>query len=144
MGCQDSLVIKKNYPVMPLNSMCCVDKAVVIFLREISSWKNKKEHMLEFFYNSCLGITSKHVPPKKKTKAFKYSKVHRYRRSLTNHRRRINQRLVKITFPATQQKLHKELPEIEKNLQRSHQGSATHIEEKAVEAICSNSKFFFA
>ena len=100
--------------------------------------------MLEFFYNKCLSITSKHVPQKKKTKASKYSKVHRYRRSLTNRRRRINQRLLKITSPATLRKLQKELLEIEKNLQSSHQGSATHIEEKAVEAIRSNSKFFFA
>ena len=109
-----------------------------------SSGDLSPEHMLEFFYNKCLSITSKHVPPKKKTKASKYSKVHRYRRSLTNRRRRINQRLLKITSPATQRKLQKELLEIEKNLQRSHQGSATHIEEKAVEAIRSNSKFFFA
>ena len=101
-------------------------------------------NILEMIYAKCFSITSEYVPPKKQTTISEYSRAYRYRRSLTNRRRRINKRMIKITSPSLKQKLNSELLQIEKDLQKSHQNAAAFIEEKAVDAIRTNSKYFFS
>ena len=112
-------------------------------------WKreltNKSENdSLQFFYTTCLKICEEHVPAKSKAERAKMSRTFRYRRSLTRKRRRINKRLSRTTSPYQKCKLNDKLLQIEKELQKSYRNSAIYIENKAVEAIKTNSKFFYS
>ena len=102
------------------------------------------DDMLTSFYNECYRVTSESVPVKTPADKRKLDKVHRYRRSLTNRRRRINKRLTHMTSPAQRSKLHAELLDIEKKLQRSHRDSEDYMENKAVESIKANPKYFYS
>ena len=93
------------------------------------------EDTLTTFYRECFKVTAESVPVKTEADRRKLDKVHRYRRSLTNRRRRINKRLTRMTSPAQISKLHAELLEIEKMLQRSHRESEDYMENKAVEVL---------
>ena len=98
---------------------------------------------LQFFHTTCLKICEEHVPLKSKAECTKNSRIFRYRRSLTRKRRRINKRLSRITSPSQKCKLNNQLLQIEIELQKSYQNSATYSENKAVEAIKTNPKFFY-
>ena len=101
-------------------------------------------NILNMIHAKCFKISSQHVPPKKQAAISNYSRAYRYRRSLTNRRKKITRRLIKVTSPSLKQKLNKELLQIEKDLQKSHQNSASFIEGKAVDAIRTNSKYFYS
>ena len=102
------------------------------------------DDILTTFYRECYRVTAESVPVKTAADRRKLDKVHRYRRSLTNRRRRINKRLTRMTSPAQISKLHAELLEIEKMLQRSHRESEDYMENKAVESIKVNPKYFYS
>jgi hypothetical protein len=111
-------------------------------------WKHEladksEDDILQFFYSTSLKICEEHVPVKSKAEQAKMSRTFRYRRSLTRKRRRINKRLTRSTSPYQKCKLNDKLLQIEKELQKSYQNSATYIENKAVEAIKTNPKFFY-
>jgi len=109
------------------------------------NFKDLSPHnILNMIHAKCFKISSQHVPPKKQTAISNYSRAYRYRRSLTNRRKKITRRLIKVTSPSLKQKLNKELLQIEKDLQKSHQNSASFIEGKAVDAIRTNSKYFYS
>ena len=84
------------------------------------------------------------VPLRQNNGQIKISKIERYRRTLTKRRRKITKRFVKCRSQNQKSKITKELLEIEKKLQKSFRESKTHIEEKAVQAIKTNSKYFFS
>ena len=122
-------------------------EAIKSELNEID-WKQEangksEDEVLEFIYCTCLRICQKYVPAKTSAEISKSSRVFRYRRSLTRMRRRINKRLLSITSPSLICKLKDKLLQIEKDLQKSYQNSATYMEDKAIEAIKTNPKFFF-
>ena len=102
------------------------------------------DDMLSHLYTICFDISAEHVPLKKPADLSKTNRITRYRRSLTNRRRRIVKRLSRITSPTQIDKLNNELLQIEKKLQKSFQDSATFQESKAVNAIKKNPKYFFA
>ena len=95
--------------------------------------------ILNQYYSLCLDECNKHVPFKTKLGAKKISKVLRYRRSLTRRRRKLTQ----VKSPIAKSKIDSELLQIEKDLQKSFKNSHSHMEQKAVEAIKSNPKYFF-
>ena len=98
---------------------------------------------LNTIYSECFRIVSKSVPQKPQN-GFKTNKVLRYRKSLTNRRRRINKRLTRLTSPAKICKLRQELLDIEKKLQKSYRESSEYMENKAVKSIKVNPKYFYA
>ena len=99
---------------------------------------------LDTIYSECFRTASEFVPQKSKAEVCKTNRAFRYRRSLTNRRRRINKRLICLTSPAKTCKLRQELLDIEKKLQRSYKESSEYMESKAVQSIKVNPKFFYA
>ena len=100
--------------------------------------------VLEKFYSLCYNVCMEKVPLRQNNGQIKISKIERYRRTLTKRRRKITKRFVKCRSQNQKSKITKELLEIEKKLQKSFRESKTHIEEKAVQAIKTNSKYFFS
>ena len=101
------------------------------------------DEMLDFFYHTCYTICQKYVPLKTEADKLKLNKIARYRRSLTRKRRRIKKRLLRITSPSQIKKLNDTLLQIEKDLQKSYKGSEIYMENKAIDAIKTNAKYFF-
>ena len=102
------------------------------------------DQMLDYIYTTCYNICAKYVPERSLEESRKTSRVHRFRRSLTNRRRRIIKRLLKITSPSLKNQLSAEVVEIEKKLQKSYRESELHMESRAVESIKSNPKYFYS
>ena len=100
--------------------------------------------MLDSIYSECYKASTEHVPEKTIAETKKSTKVERYRKSLTNRRRRIVRRLTRLTSPSKKNKLTQEILEIEKKLQKSYQDSETYMENKAVESIKVNPKYFYS
>ena len=84
------------------------------------------------------------VPVKTKLEAKSLSKVLRYRLKLTRRRRKITKRLIAVKSQTTKAKINCELLQIEKDLQKSFKNSHSFMEQKAVDAIKSNPKYFFS
>ena len=74
----------------------------------------------------------------------KKSKIVRYRYSLTKRRRKLKKQLIQVTSASRISTVRDELIEIEKKLQKSLRDSMAYIENKAVKAIKTNSKYFFS
>ena len=70
----------------------------------------------------------------------KRSKVERHCRSLTKRRRKITKKLLHINSQIRKAKI----KEIEKKLQKSFKDSKQFAENKAIESIKKNSKYFFS
>ena len=98
----------------------------------------KLNHLIE----TCEAITEAHVP-KKKIMSSSKSKVPRDRKILMRRRAKVNKHLRKITSPSRLNKLNQELIEIEKQLQKSYTNSSNYQEQKAIESIKKNPKYFF-
>jgi hypothetical protein len=82
--------------------------------------------------------------PKKKSSAKKKNSIPKDRSILMRRRNRINQSLTKVRSPTNMSKLKNELVLIEKSLQSSYKKAQIYRENKAIEAIKSNPKFFFS
>ena len=65
------------------------------------------------------------------------------RKNLTRRRRRIHKILIMITSPTGKNCLYQELVDIERELQRAYKSSSEYNEQKAVEAVQLNPKYFF-
>ena len=100
--------------------------------------------ILTKFYTLCLNICNDLVPAKTQDEVKKLNKVLRYRRSLSRRRRKITKRLSQVKSQNAKLKISEELLQIEKDLQKSFRNSESHMEDKAVQAIKSNSKYFFS
>ena len=101
------------------------------------------DEMLDSIYSICYKASAECVPERVSSDSKKSSRVQRFRKSLANRRRRIAKRLIKLTSPARRDKLKAEMIDIEKKLQKSYRDSEIDMEEKAVEAIKTNPKYFY-
>ena len=102
------------------------------------------DNMLEVFYNTTIRLCEKYIPPCKKVNVLKNSKATRYRNSLTKRRRKLKKRLLNTISETRSHKINCELLEIEKKLQKSFRDSLAFMEDKAIKAISSNSKYFYS
>ena len=71
----------------------------------------------------------------------KYLKL--YSTAVTRRRHKLTKQLTQVKSPIAKSKIDSELLQIEKDLQKSFKNSHYHMEQKAVEAIKSNPKYFF-
>ena len=117
--------------------LACID------WKNIFSDKSLNEN-LKSFYEKCFQIAKKFVPEKQNSNYFKKSKPERERRNLTRRRRRIHRHLIKVTSPSRKNSLNEELLDIEVKLQKSYNEKAKLSEEKAINAIKTNSKYFYS
>ena len=102
------------------------------------------QEILRKFNHLCYETCRMRVPPRTNKVVNKKSKVERYRRSLTKRRRKITKRLSKCTSQSKRAKITQELLQIEKDLQKSFKESKSYVENKAIDAIKKNSKYFFS
>ena len=101
--------------------------------------------MLSKFLAICKAISSKYAPIRKKDiSAQRKSQIPRDRKNLMRKRRRINVQLRKATNEARQNKLKSEAREVEKKLIKSYQKTRKDRENKAVNSIQRNVKYFFS
>ena len=101
-----------------------------------------QDEILDIFYDQCYKLCSSHVPAKTNKDNIKHNKVLRYRRSLLRKRKRIKTQRTRCKSETKRERLHSDLIQIEKDMQKSHRSSAEHEENKAVESIGVNSKYF--
>ena len=97
--------------------------------------------------NTIYEITQEHSKnniPLRKNNTKSQSRQAREIYNLRRRKRRINRQLVNITSTARKQSLFSELIQVEVKLQKLLKNSAKYQEEKAVEAIKGNSKYFFS
>ena len=113
------------------------------------NWKDKFKDMdadgtLEALYSLIFDICKDHVPQRNETEIKQGTKVERYRKALIKRRRKLKKQLVNAKSAARVSKIHQELLDVEKNLQKSFKASALYNEDKAVKAIKKNAKYFYA
>ena len=101
------------------------------------------DEKLDFIYTKCHEASVSCVPEKVLAEGMKSSKSKRIRKALANRRRRIVKRLITVKSPATRDKLRAEMIDIEKKLQKSYRESEEYMEDRAVEAIKDNPKYFY-
>ena len=92
-------------------------------------------------------LPQKHVPPRQKGDSSSKGRRHwipRCRRILMRNRKRVTRQLVTTQSVTHREALNKRLIEIEKQLQASHAAQAKDEEQKAVEKIDRNNKYFFS
>ena len=93
----------------------------------------------------CLKVCQKHVPERTSTTTDrKVSRIPRVRRILMRRRCKVNKQLSTVRSEPRKSKLENEAREIEKKLQQSYNEEEMHREDKAVGAIKTNPKYFFA
>ena len=103
------------------------------------------QQMLSKLLEICEAIVAKYVPTRaKNTTSQRKSYIPRDRRNLMRKRRRINIQLRKTTTEAKRKKLKQEARQVEKELTKSYQQSQKDSENKAVDSIKRNSKYFFS
>ena len=102
------------------------------------------QEILENINQICLDVCRERIPVRTTKDTKKKSKVERYRRSLTKRRRKIIKQLLKCTSQSKKTKITQELLKIEKDLQKSFKDSKCYVENKAINSIKKNSKYFFA
>ena len=99
--------------------------------------------MMNGFLSTCLSVAREFVPLRKILPNHKH-KIPKDRRILMRRWRRIIQQRAVATLGARRDALNRCLAEIEKSLQQSHLQQADFEEDRAVENIKQNPKFFYA
>ena len=99
--------------------------------------------MMNRFLLTCLSVAREFVPLRKLLPKHKH-KIPKDRRILMRCRRRIIQQQAVATGGARRDALNRHLAEIEKSLQQSNLQQADFEEDRAVENIKRNPKFFYA
>ena len=108
-------------------------------------FQNKScSEMLHRFYEICLSKSRDFVPLRTTNNKKKLNSIQQKRLNLCRRRRRINKLLTKVTSPSRKLKLQAEIISIEVTLQKSYKSSSEFIENKAINAIKRNSKYFFS
>ena len=111
----------------------------------VKNFENKSpDDILTSIYKETYEIAAECVPEKTSAEKKFASKLQQHRKQLVKRRRRITKRLCRVTSPSQANKLHLELLDIEKKLQKSYADADEEMERKAVESIKSNAKFFYA
>ena len=100
--------------------------------------------MMERFTSVCCGIAQKFVPERRRSSISSKSRIPRHRRILMRRRTSTRKQLAKTSSDDRRQALTARLVEIEKELQMSHRQQQEYDEQRAVENIKANPKFFFS
>ena len=111
------------------------------WISELNQFDNVEDKLNHFIHISETIATS-HVP-KKKLAGSKKRIIPRDRKILMRRRRKVVKQLITVTSPSRKTKLNSELVEIELKLQVSYSKSSDYQEQKAIEAIKRNPKYFF-
>ena len=104
------------------------------------------EEMMKTFIKVCAETSADFIPKRKVTEQKKSSPIPRHRRILMRRRTKVHKKLNRPR-PLTEnqkKKLMDELIDIEKKLQESYSAEQTAEEHKAVNAIKTNSKYFYS
>ena len=99
---------------------------------------------LSCFHLVCESIAALHVPKKRVVRVKNRTKIPRERRVLMRRRRKVAKQLAKFPSKTVKSRLVNELTNIEMNLQDSYARSLSNQEQKALEAIRTNPKYFFS
>ena len=103
------------------------------------------QQMLNKLLEICEDIVARYVPTRKRSSTSqKKSHIPRDRKNLMRTRRRINIQLSKVSSEARRKKLIQKARQIERELSKSYQQSQKESEDKAVNSIKRNSKYFFS
>jgi len=113
------------------------------------NWENEFHNMqpddkIQHLIKKCEYICTKHVPQKRPPNTSRKSKIPRDRRILMRRRRKVTKQLGKNPTKTLQNRLNQELIEIELKLQKSYSNSTSAQEQKALDAIKRNPKYFFS
>ena len=100
------------------------------------------EERVDKILSICFTKSEKHIPKSKDP--CKPQAIPRERRATMRRRFKINKRLLHLTSPKMREKLRSELISIEVELQQSRKKSKLHQEQKAINSIKKNSKYFFS
>ena len=98
---------------------------------------------LSHFIHICETIGAAHAPMKRPSQS-KKNQIPRDRKILMRRRRKVVKQLLTATSPSRKNRLNNELADIEKKLQESFTRSNDHQEQKAIDAIKRNPKYFFS
>ena len=99
--------------------------------------------ILETFLETCLNIAANNVPTKKNNALQKGKRVPRERKTLMRRRTKLNKSLSNQSTYGIKAKIECELINIEQKLQESYAREEQFNENKAVESINRNSKYFY-
>ena len=104
------------------------------------------DQITDKFLEVCLDIAYKSNIPLKVRKKYRQNRIPIYRRRLMSQRNRAHKRIFKIGNKEVSsiKKLKKKLVTIEEKLMKSYSDSKVFEENKAIDAIKSNPKFFYA
>ena len=102
------------------------------------------EEMMSVFLEKCAGAATRFAPKRTSKKKSSKPLIPRHRRVLMRRRNKYRKRLQKATHEARKSALKSKLIQIERCLQESYNSQAVHDENKAVEAIKENPKFFYS
>ena len=116
-------------------------------LREIN-WQQVLQplnptEILDILVSTCGSLAQMHAPKKVRKKP-KSSQIPRHRRILMRKRTRIRKQYHAQAVPTKKRKIQSKLANIERRLQESYRSQEKHDEEKAINKIKSNSKYFFS
>ena len=100
--------------------------------------------MLNSFIDRCVKASQKYIPKRKFKEKMKVSQIPRTRRILMRRRGKVNKQLASRITDSKRQRLHAELTDIEKQLQKSYKSEKSEMEHKAVSAIKKNNKYFYS
>ena len=100
--------------------------------------------MMVKFLQKCQDIAVVNYPGRSRTKFFDQRRIPRDRRILMRKRTKLRKRFQEAKSEQQKNKLHSDLVAIEGQLQASYQNELKEEERKAVEAIKTNSKFFYS
>ncbi|MEM6738267.1 MAG: reverse transcriptase family protein, partial [Bacteroidota bacterium] len=130
------------------------------FFADEIDWDNIKEQLQDVKWKESLSedpneivktinslrfnICKDNIPNRTQNEGKRRSKFQRYRRTLTKKRRKITKKLLHSNSQNRKAKIKEELLQIEKQLQKSFKDSKQFAENKAIESIKKNSKYFFA
>jgi len=101
------------------------------------------DEMLETLYNAIQEISQAHVPQRKKPLS-KRNRVTRLKNNFKRRKKRINSQLRNHPSLARRNNLQNELIQVEVKLQKLYKESYLYHENKAVDAIKDNVKYFYS
>ena len=99
--------------------------------------------ILDNILETCRKIVSIHAPKKAKSRNRK-SGIPRHRRTLMRKRTRLRKRFQIVKQPTQKSNIERRLTDIEYKLQESYRSQESYLEEKAVDSIKANPKYFYA
>ena len=101
------------------------------------------DEMFCLLISTCEQLVSTYTP-KRKRKGSKRNPIPRHRKILMRKRTKLRKQYLNVSSPTRSAAIQEMLVEVERKLQESYKAQETYEEQKAVEAIKENPKFFFS